>query len=52
MTWQHPYQRRFIVRMHIKLYIKYLAFAITNYEDAQGNAKCRNSGGLKWSSAT
>ena len=34
------------------LYIKFTVFAITNYEDAQGNAKCRNRSGLRWLGVT
>jgi len=49
MTSPRPYQRQFVaVTCTFNLYIKFGVFAITNYKDAKGNAKCRNWCSLKW----
>jgi len=53
MTWPRPYQGRFVVcrpfavtcKFNLCIKFEVSLFAITHYEDAWGNAKCRNWAG-------
>jgi len=50
ITYPHPFQGRFVVRMlvlaMIDLYTKLEISMNTHYEDIKGDKKCRNLGGL------